>query len=292
MVEKSGWRMGVGHPSGQTGRVGMRRQLGDSWTIVTAALLGGLGGAVTAALAPGALVGLTVGVSIMAVVYLVKISLDALTNRSPASAGTAGAARLPEPPRGSAAERWLRRAEAALLVLKQQTQAAPDAVLGAQIEDVDDQAAGVVADLRRLAGQVTVVEQALAGIDAGRLSQRAAQLRHEAATSTGALHDEKQRAARAAEDQVRVFERLGEVRRTQLARMESAVLGLEGLAARLAEVLALRLTSSGAGEITASRIAELTGDLDGLRFGLAETSELSRTLLAQTVDSGGSGVVR
>ena len=87
------------------------------------------------------------------------------------------------------------------------------------------------------------------------------------------------------------FKRLGEVRRTQFARMESAVLGLEGLAARLAEVLALRLTSD-AGEITASRIAELTGDLDGLRVGLAETAELSRTLLAQTADSGGYGVVR
>ena len=267
----------------------MRRQLGDPWTIVTAALLGGLGGAVSAALAPSALVGLVVGVAIMAVVYLVKIGLDALTNRG--TSGVASAPGLPEPARGSAAERWLRRAEAAVLLLKQQTQAAPDAVLGAQIADVDDQAAGVVADLRRLAGQVTVVEQALAGIDAGGLSQRATQLRYEAATSTGALHDEKQRAARAAEDQVRVFERLGEVRRTQFARMESAVLGLEGLAARLAEVLALRLTSD-AGEITASRIAELTGDLDGLRVGLAETAELSRTLLAQTADLGGYGVVR
>jgi hypothetical protein len=164
--------------------------------------------------------------------------------------------------------------------------------LAVQIDDVDDQAAAVVTDLRRLAGQVTVVEQALGGIDAGRLGQRETQLRQEAATSVGALHDEKQRAVRAVEDQIRVFERLVEVRQTQLARMESAVLGLEGLAARLAELVAMRLTSGG-GETTPARLAELTGDLDGLRAGLAETEELSRRLLAgQPTDPGGSEVVR
>ncbi|HKT05564.1 MAG TPA: hypothetical protein VJT31_39105, partial [Rugosimonospora sp.] len=191
-------------------------------------------------------------------------------------------------PRGSAAEGWLRRADAALLSLRQQTEAAPDPIMRVQVEDVDGQAAGVVADLHRLAGQVTVVDQALAGIDAGRLGQRAAQLRQEAATSVGALHDEKQRAVRAVEDQIQVFERLVGVRQTQLARMESAVLGLEGLAARLAELVALRL-ASGTVETSASRLAELTGGLDGLRAGLAETEELSRRLLASAAPEESRG---
>jgi hypothetical protein len=274
-VESQG-KVGVGEGrragvAGQTCRVGVRQQLGDPWGIVTAVLLGGLGAAVAAALGPGLLVGLPIGAGIAAGVYGVRVGIGALTDRAPAATRTPG---LPTPPRGSAAEGWLRRADAALLTVRQQVQASPG-----QTDDVDDQAAAVVADLRRLAGQVTVVDQALAGIDAGRLGQRAAQLRQEAATSTGALHDEKQRAVRAAEDQIGVFERLVEVRQTQLARMESAVLGLEGLAARLAELVALRLTS-GSGDTTPVRLAELAGDLDGLRAGLAETEELSRRLLA------------
>ncbi len=128
-------------------------------------------------------------------------------------------------PWGTVTDQWLRRADAALATLPEQPQAAE-----------------VVADLRRLAGRVTAVEQALGGIDAGRLQARAARLRHEAATSVGAQHDVKGRAARAAEDQIRAYERLADLRRTLLARMESAVLALEGPA----------------------------GDLDGVRAGLAE----------------------
>jgi hypothetical protein len=62
--------------------------------------------------------------------------------------------------------------------------------------------------------------------------------------------------------------------------MESAVLGLEGLAARLAELLALHLSTEVPGGATA-RIGELTDDLDGLRAGLAESEELSRRVLAR-----------
>jgi hypothetical protein len=86
--------------------------LGDPWGIVTAVLLGGLGGAVAAALGTGVLFGLPIGVGIAAGVYGIKVGLGAFTDRTPAAAGTPG---LPTPPRGSAAERWLRRADAALL---------------------------------------------------------------------------------------------------------------------------------------------------------------------------------
>jgi uncharacterized membrane protein YccC len=104
--------------------------------------------------------------------------------------------------RGGAADEWLRRAEA---------RADP----------------AIMVELRRLADEVTAADQALAGVDPGKLARRAARLRQEAATSVGARHDVTGRAARAAEEQLRTVERLVEQRRLVLARMESAVLGLE-----------------------------------------------------------------
>jgi hypothetical protein len=255
--------------------VGVRKQLTEPWGIVTAVLLGGLGGAVTAALAPVAVLGLPIGLGIAGVVYGVRVALGAATDRTPAGVRTPA---LPIPPRGSPADRWLRRADAALAGLRYQAATPTDAILRGQVENVDDQAAGVVDDLRRLGGQVTIVEQTLGRMHAGRLAQQGEQLRRDAATSTGALHDEKQRAVRAVDDQIKVYERLSHVRQTQLARMESAVLGLEGLAARLGELVALQLTSD-AGGTTTYRLTELTEDLDGLRAGLAETEELSRRVL-------------
>jgi hypothetical protein len=79
-------------------------------------------------------------------------------------------------------------------------------------------------------------------------------------------------------DQLDVARRLAEVRETLLARMHSAVLGLEGLVARMAELLALHATTAG-GSLTATRLAELTSDLEGMRAGLAEAEQVSRTAL-------------
>lgn len=256
----------------------LKQQMTEPWGILTAALLGGLGGAVTAALGPAVLLGLPVGAAIAATVYGVKVGLGALTDRGTPARPPATA--LPEPPRGSQADGWLRRARAALLMLQQQTNSPPDPVLRSQVDDVDDRAAAVVEDLRRLGGQVTIVEQAMNRVDAAGLQRAAQRLRQEARGSSGALHDEKQRAVRAVEDQLAVYERLAGVRQGQLARMESAVLGLEGLAARLAELLALHLSTDTPGGATAS-IGELTDEIDGLRAGLAETEELSRKVLAR-----------
>jgi hypothetical protein len=88
---------------------------------------------------------------------------------------------------------------------------------------------------------------------------------------------------RAVGDQLDVARRLTDARETLLARMQSAVLGLEGLVARMAELLALHATTAG-GTLTATRVAELTSDLDGMRAGLAEAERVSRTALAGGAD--------
>jgi hypothetical protein len=268
----------------------VREQLTEPWGLVAAGVLGGVGAAVTAALAPaGLVVGLPVGLGIAGVVYAVRVGLGAVTDRRPRPAPDPRTANLPAPPRGSAAERWLRRAEAAVATLHLQTESPADLVLRGQIGEVDDQAAGAVADLARFAGQVTLIEQTAGRIDAARLQQEYGAIqRHLRGLPAGPLREERERALRAIGDQLDVTRRLGEAREMLLARMQSAVLGLEGLVARMAELLAIHATTEGGASLTASRVAELTGDLEGMREGLAEAERLSRRALAGGPGSTGT----
>ena len=71
--------------------------------------------------------------------------------------------------------------------------------------------------------------------------------------------------------------RLAGARDTLLARMQATVFTVEGLVARTAEVLAM--SASGGLDLSADRLAGLSGDLDGLRAGLAEAEEVSRRVL-------------
>jgi hypothetical protein len=266
--------------------MGVRRQLTEPWGIVTAGVLGGVGAAVAGALAPaGLLVGVPVGLGIAGVVYAVRVGLGALTDRGTRPAAPAAHdPRLPAPRRGSPADRWLRRAEAAVGTLRAQTESPRDPTLRAQVADVDDQAAGALTDLGRFAGQVTLIEQAMGNIPADRLRQEYGVLKRAVGSlPAGPLREERERALGAIRDQLDVARRLAEARETLLARMESAVLGLEGLVARMAELLALHATT--AGSMTATRVAELTGDLEGMRAGLAEAERLSRTALAGGTDA-------
>jgi hypothetical protein len=267
--------------------MGLRKQLTEPWGIVTAALLGGVGAAVTGALAPaGLIIGVPVGLGIAGVVYAVRVGLGALTDRDerPAVLREPVDPNLPTPPRGSPADGWLRRAEAAVGTLHRQTESPRDPTLREQICDVDDQAAAALTDLRRFAGQVTLIEQTMANIPVQRLRQEAGAIdRTLDGLPAGPLREERERARSAVADQLDVARRLADAHETLLARMQSAVLGMEGLVARLAELLALHATTGG-GSMTATRVAELTGDLEGMRAGLAEAERVSRSAL-----SGGDG---
>jgi hypothetical protein len=93
------------------------------------------------------------------------------------------------------------------------------------------------------------------------------------------MREEMTRSAAAVRDRQAVRDRLLGARQTLLARMQAVALGLEGLEARLAEVLAMTATTGGV-DTTADEIAELATELDGLRAGLAETEAISRKALA------------
>ncbi|WP_432836292.1 hypothetical protein [Dactylosporangium sp. CA-092794] len=271
--------------------MGVKEQLTEPWGLVAAGVLGGMGGAVAAALAPaGLLVGLPVGIVVAGAVYGVRVGLGALADRgrSPRPLTAPAPQSLPTPPRGSDAERWLRRAEAAVRTLRKQSEGTGDPLLGAQVAEVDDQAAGALADLARFAGQVTLIAQTESGINVQRLRQDHNQLqRGLSGTPAGPLRDERERALRAVSDQLDVGKRLREAREMLLARMQSAVLGMEGLVARMAELVALHATTVGGTPLTATKVAELTNDLEGLRAGLAEAERLSRSALSGGDPPGG-----
>ena len=109
----------------------------EPWGLAMAGILGGLGAAVTAALATPAVLALPVGLAIAGAVYGVNVALAGLSarGRHPAGALTAGGrtAELPAPTRGGAADGWLRRAEAAVRTLHQQTESPTEPTLRAQI---------------------------------------------------------------------------------------------------------------------------------------------------------------
>jgi hypothetical protein len=292
--------------------VSVREQLAEPWGIVAAGLLGGLGGAVTAAFAGGT-AALPVAAAIAGLVYGVKVGVATLM--SPRRPAPPTAAALPRPPRRSVQEGWLLRAQGAVSTLHQQTESPAEATLRGQICDVDDEAAAAAGDLARLAGQVTLIDQASSRINVGRLREEYARIQASLRDAPGAsggragpansrsasggragspnaaggdLRAERERALRAVGDQLEVVGRLSEARESLLARMQSAVLGLEGLVARMAELLALHATTGG-GSLTEARLAELTGDLEGMRAGLAEVEALSRSKLRGAAGDPGSG---
>lgn len=255
--------------------MGLRRELTEPWGLVTAGVTGGLGWAVaaTAIASPAAV---AIGLGVGAVVYGVKVAAATLGRSRPDIKPAPG---LLRPPKGSPADIWLRRAERTVRTVHEQTESPREAVVRTQVGDVDDEAATVLDALRRLAAQVTAVEDAQNRINMPQLQgehHRIAAGRM--APASDQVRAEQQRSLTAISDQLEVAGRLEEARNVLLARMQSTVIGLEGLVTRLAEVLALSATAGGV-DTAHDQISALSTELDGLRSGLEETEGISRRAL-------------
>lgn len=252
--------------------MGVVDELRDPWGLVAGGVSGGMAWALV-----GGPVGVALGVGVGAAVLGVKAVTGLLVERRPARP----APQLPRPPRGSAAAGWLARAEQAVRSLDELAVSGAPGPTGQAVRNAAAEAGDTLADLARVAAQVTAVEAALGRVDGPGLEQQAAQLERAARqAATAAMRTELSRSAAAVRDRQQVRARLLEARETLLARMQAVALGLEGLVARLAEVLALSATAGGT-DNGADQIAELALELDGLRAGLAETEALSRRALAQ-----------
>lgn len=170
-----------------------------------------------------------------ALVYLLKLTLDLPWESY--------RRRLPPPAAGSLEEGWLARASNALRSIKELRRSARSPSIARRCDAIAVQAEASIRTLRRLAYQSGLVTALVPP----------SETRH--------LHGARPEAA----------VRLESTRRELHARIEDSVLGLEGLVARLAQIVAL----SEAGADAAS-MDELTFELDTLRAALEETEALGR----------------
>ena len=144
---------------------------------------------------------------------------------------------------------------------------------------------GALTDVRRLAGQASSVGEALAHVDPDRLAREEARLSDDLARAPGDdVAAEIRRSLGSVRSQLEVRQRLEQAQAKLMARMESVVLGLESLVAKLVEVLTLVEAQSPVEG--AQRIDELADELEGLRSGLQETEDLSRRALSAYQDQG------
>jgi hypothetical protein len=141
---------------------------------------------------------------------------------------------LPAPEVGSPEAMWLDRAGRALISIKELRRSARSQSIAQRCAAIAIQAEASVATLRRLAYQASVVS----GL-----------------ARSGARTD-----------------RLENTRVELQGRIEGSVLGLEGLVARLAEIVALSEASP-----DVASVDDLAFELDTLRAAMVETEELGRT---------------
>lgn len=247
----------------------LRRELTDPWGVIVAGTVGGIAGVLVS---PGLLVGASVGVA----VYAVKVVAGALMGGTPDTPSKPAA--LPRPRAGTPAFTWLQRAEQAVRQLDDMARRSP--AVGAGTDEATAHAASeadiMLESMRRLGAQAVAVDEALARSDAPDLDAEAQRLRSVATASP--TDASAQQSAQAVEDRIAVRDRL-RVTQTELAgRLQSSALGLEGLVARVAEV---RATAASIGELdpTATDLASLTTEVEGLRRGLQEAERTTQQAL-------------
>lgn len=246
----------------------------DPWSYVLSGLAGGFGWAVigTATAGPaGAVAGLGVG----AAVFAAKVLAGAFFRPHGPKRRKYKDRRLPVLTRTPEAA-WLARAEAAQRTFDQIAHSAGEGVIAEEVRTFGDQTAESLYALQRLAGQASAIRSAMIRVDPKRLAWEKDRLLNAARTSD---HEqvvaERQRALEAVQSQMDAYGRLERTLAMLIARLESGTLGIEGLVARLAEVVALAATSVTAAD-GLHQVEELAHELEGLRAGLVEAESVSR----------------
>ena len=250
----------------------LRDEVRDPWGFLLGGLAAGLGWAV--GLPAAAAVG------IGAAVYGVKVMTGGVVNREDRGGG-----RLLRVRSGSAEERWVRRAERAVRSFRRLGESVRSGPVAERAREIGMQADGMLDAVRRLAGQASAVREALRRIDLSRLLKEEDRLTYllERAESEE-VRSEIERSLGSVRAQHSVYARLEDAAMRLQARIESVVIGLEGLVARLVEILALVETQSPVEG--AHQVDLLSEELEGLRAGLVEAENLSRRVLSAFEDRG------
>jgi hypothetical protein len=178
----------------------------------------------------------------------------------------------------SGAGQWLGRGTLAVRSLRDLAAGAEPGPLADRCQTIGDRALATLEVMRRLAQQESTVATLLHRVDQLGVADEARALERElAATPTAAMRAELTRSLASIHAQLQARDNLRLAREALLAKIRTVVLGLEGLVARVAEVIALGQSGVGMSE---DRIGELEAELEGLRGGLLETEAFSRNAMA------------
>jgi hypothetical protein len=210
------------------------------------------------------------------VVFGTKVAMASAFRRPSRELPGSKADALPAPPGNSAAALLVTRAEAARIRMVGLASLPGDPWLRSEVGRMDDGVDDVVTAMRDLAGRVTLAEQLLTSANGNQLlADRAALVTQLEQTSDPLLEQERRRALAAVDDQLTGLNRLAGLRDQLLARMQTAVIGMETIATRMGEIVTL-----GSVALEHDRATEVIGgasiDLESLRTGLAEAQQLAR----------------
>ncbi|HEU0132327.1 MAG TPA: hypothetical protein VFQ85_15175 [Mycobacteriales bacterium] len=247
----------------------LKDEVRDPWTYVMGALGGGLGWAVLAGMGPP---GWIAGAGVGAAVAVTKIVAGAFVRPTGPRRKRPNERRLPVLTRTFEAA-WLARAEAAQRNFDQIASSVEEGPVAERVQSLGDEACESLWAIQRLAGQASAIRVALGRMDPRRLAYEQDRLRADR-SGDPVVVAERQRALGAVQAQLDAYQRLTSALTAVLARIESGSLGLEGLVARLAEVVALTQASAvGSGDL--AQVDELAQELEGLRAGLVEAEDVS-----------------
>jgi hypothetical protein len=192
--------------------------------------------------------------------------------------------RTPRPIRGTPEALWVIRAEAAVAAIRRLRASAGSGAVAYRCTVIAKQAADAVVILRRLAYQSGLVSRLAGTTDLAELRRTDASLRHQLGVlGEGPARQQNAYALRSLTARIEAGERLEATQRELVGRIEAAALGLEGLVARVAEIVALSELGSG---VAAPQVDELAAELDTLRAALVETEDLGRHALSDRTEIG------
>lgn len=263
----------------QTEPMSARDEIRDPWGWLVAGVSGGLGWAVLGSAIAGP-AAVAAGVAIGAAVLGTKVAVGAMRGDAGEQPEPSRRARdrLPEAPRGSVQFDLQERAEAAVVRLRDLAHRPADAWIADEVQQVLAESAPVSEQLHELAGRVTVLDGSILAARPQSLAREIETLQERVRHTTDPeVRREQERALAALDAQADSVDRLLRRRDTLLAQMQAATAGLEGLAARAGELVALGSASEDTDD-AARIVADLTGQLDAVRSGVDEARTILRDL--------------
>ncbi len=264
----------------------MRDELRDPWGWLVAGVTGGVGWAALAAtMGPGAVVA---GVAIAGTVLGTKVVIGSARHRAEVRGGHARDAtpsgqvrardRLPEPPPGSAQAILVRRARGAVDRLRRLTDSSADRWIADEIRRAVVEAADLLDSLAELAGRITLLESSIAAAAPESLAEEIRLVQNRLGrASDDDVRIELARALAALDSQADSIARLLRRRDALLAQLQASTVGLEGLATKGGELVALGPASADPAQVH-GMLADLTGSLDAVRSGVDEARSVLRDL--------------